>query len=395
VIDDVRLLSSDEDAAAAWALGSLAFGYHGQEMPAAPASPPPGRWTWGIFDDGRLVAKAVDLEQGHWFGGRSVPASGIAGVAVAADQRGRGLSRRVLTRLLTAARDRGAAISTLFDTTPVPYRRLGWEEVGARLTLAAPTLVLDAIRPLPHVPTRAARPEDIPALSALYEQVARDGTGMMDRSFPRFRQTPQEYLDDWDGVTVATDGDRIVGYVSWDRGQGYDADAKLYVGDLYGLTADATRALLGVVGGWASVAPTMTIPYVESDPAFLLTGLLGLARVDIRRPWCLRLVDAAGAVASRGWPPVRGTVDLDLVDVECPWNTGAWRLELSGTGDATLERGGQGAVRFTPRGLASWYAGAASPGQLRRAGLLDGSDGSDALLAAATAGPPPTLLDYF
>ncbi len=124
--DDLRLLGAD-DAEAAWALGSLTFGYHAQAMPETPAEPPPGRRTWGIFGaDGRLLAKAVDLAQGHWFGGRSVPASGIAGVAVAADQRGRGLSRRVITRLLADVRERGAVISTLFDTTPVPYRRLGW-----------------------------------------------------------------------------------------------------------------------------------------------------------------------------------------------------------------------------------------------------------------------------
>jgi len=32
---------------------------------------------------------------------------------------------------------------------------------------------------------------------------------------------------------------------------------------------------------------------------------------------------------------------------------------------------------------------------LRRAGLLDGPDDDDAFLAVATAGPEPTLLDYF
>ena len=391
---DLRLLTAD-DAEAAWALGSLTFGYHAQPMPAAPGEPPPGRRTWGVFGtDGRLLAKAVDLEQGHWFGGRSVPASGIAGVAVAADQRGRGHGRQVVTRLLADVRERGAVISTLFDTTPVPYRRLGWEEVGARLTLAAPTLVLEAIRPRPQVTTRAAGPDDVAALGALHERVARDGTGMMDRSWPRFRQTPEEFLGDWDGVTVAEDAEGLVGYLTWDRGKGYEQEARVHVGDLYALTPDATLALLAVVGGWASVAPTFTIPFVESDPAFLLTSVLAHARTDTRRPWCLRLVDAAGAVAARGWPPLAGVVDLDLVDPECPWNAGRHRLVLDG-GSARLEPGGAGAVRFTPRALASWYAGAATPAQLRRAGLLGGDSAQDGFLGAATAGPPPTLLDYF
>jgi Sterol carrier protein domain len=78
----------------------------------------------------------------------------------------------------------------------------------------------------------------------------------------------------------------------------------------------------------------------------------------------------------------------------CPWNSGPQRLVLDG-GDGRLEPGGSGAVRFTMRGLAVWYAGAADPAVLRRAGLLAGYDGADAFLAAASAGPRPALQDYF
>ena len=108
------------------------------------------------------------------------------------------------------------------------------------------------------------------------------------------------------------------------------------------------------------------------------------------------MLDAASAVAARGWPPLLdGSVDLDLEDGLCPWNAGPYRLVLS-AGEGRLEPGGNGAVRVGPRGLALLYAGAASPGVLRRAGLLAGGDAAtDAFLAAAVAGPPPTLLDYF
>ena len=50
-------------------------------------------------------------------------------------------------------------------------------------------------------------------------------------------------------------------------------------------------------------------------------------------------------------------------------------------GSGRLEPGGSGAVRLSIRGLAVLYTGAASP--------------ADAFLAAASAGPPPALLDYF
>jgi hypothetical protein len=88
-------------------------------------------------------------------------------------------------------------------------------------------------------------------------------------------------------------------------------------------------------------------------------------------------------------------VDLELADAECEWNAGPHRLVIEG-GDAQLEPGGTGLVAFTPRGLAAWYAGAATPSVLRRAGLMRGGDArSDAFLQAATAGPAPALHDYF
>ena len=388
----IRELGPD-DAAAAWALGSLAFGYHNEPMPADAGAVRPGRHPWGVLDtDGRLLAKAVDREQSHWFGGRSVPASGIAGVAVAPDARGGGLSRAVLTRLLAEARERGAVISTLFPTTPVPYRRLGWEEVGALVYTALPTMLLDPLRPPAGITTRAATVDDLPAMREIYTSVARAGTGMMDHTGPLWDGT--DLLADWNGTTVAVGADGVLGYAGWDRGPGYDSSGRIEVGDLMALTADAATALLAMLGSWGSVAPTLVFRQAQADPLPLLTPLGVQGRVERRQPWMLRLVDAAGAIAARGWSAyLTGTVDIQLTDPECPWNSGPHRLSLD-AGDGRWEPGGTGRVEFTSRGLAAWYAGT-SPSVLRRAGLLDGPSDDDAFLAVATAGPEPCLLDYF
>ena len=142
------------------------------------------------------------------------------------------------------------------------------------------------------------------------------------------------------------------------------------------------------------MAPTIRLRLPDSDPISLLAPLVHTT-VESRDQWMLRVLDAAGAVAARGWPPhLSGAVDLALDDDVCPWNSGAWRLVLDG-GEGRLEPGGSGAVRMTMRGLAVWYAGAADPAVLRRAGLLMGDDGGDAFLAAASAGPRPALQDYF
>ncbi|WP_172890510.1 GNAT family N-acetyltransferase [Actinoplanes derwentensis] len=384
------------DQRLAWELGSLTFGYHERPMPPDWSSDTPGRRSLGVFDpDGRLVAKAVDREQGHWFGGRTVPASGVAGVAAAPELRGRGLGRLVLTRLLQDARERGAVISVLFDTTPAPYRALGWEEVGALTYYRVPTRVLAGIRPDKATTLRPAVPADIETVQEIYREVARAGTGMMERSGPTFATPPEQLLADYHGFTVAVDdGGTIVGYASWNRGPGYDAGGTVTVDDLIGLTPEATRTLLAMFGGWASVAPATLIRLGPTDPAWSLLAR-GDATPEAPQPWMLRVVDAPGAIAARGWPRhLTGEVDLELTDDVCPWNQGHHRLTLDG-GHARLEPGGAGVVRLAARGLAAWYAGA-TPQQLRRGGFLTGGNAdTDEVLRAAASGPAPTLHDYF
>src|SRR5512139_1597108 len=155
--------------ASAWELGSTTFGYRDREMPENWSADTPGRHTLGVFDqDGGLVAKAVDREQAQWFGGRLVPTSGVAGVAVAAHQRRGGLGRLVLTHLLAQARERGAAISTLYPTTPFPYRALGWEEVGSLTYTAFPATAFTHVRPAEGFSLRPATEADVPAIQSLY-----------------------------------------------------------------------------------------------------------------------------------------------------------------------------------------------------------------------------------
>lgn len=391
---DVRLLAV-EDLPAAWELSRVAFGSERQPPPGW-LEERPGRHGWGTFDGaGRLVAKAVDREQDHWFGGRLVPASGVAGVAVAPELRGTGLARRLLTTLLTAARERGAVISTLFPTNPAPYRRLGYEEVGALTWTSVPTSSLGGLSPPAEVSLRPAEAADVPAVLEIYRTVARAGTGLMERSGPLFDTTADAVLQGHDGITVAErENGGIEGYASWDRGPGYDAAGRLSVPDLFGLTRPATEALLAMLGSWGSVAPTLRLRLPDPDPVTLLAPLVG-SRVESRDPWMLRVLDAPGAVSARGWPAqVDGSVDLLLEDNTCPWNAGPRRLVLEG-GRGRLETGGRGEVRLTARGFAVLYAGAGDPALLRRAELLAGSIESDGLLQVATAGPRPALLDYF
>jgi len=390
----VRLLTA-ADQAAAWGLGSVAFGYHDRTMPEGWTSDKPGRRTWGVFDDdGRLLAKAGDREQSHWFGGSLVPASGVAGVVVMPELRGQGLAALALRHLLADARERGAAVSTLFNTTPYPYRRAGYEETGSLVRVAVPTTSLSGSRIPAGLTLRPATVADVPELRSLYRDVARASTALMDRSGPLLSE-PADYVASYDGITMVTGADgALEGYGSYDRGPGYDQGGRLVLDDVVALTPRAAQAIAAFLASWASVAPTISMKVVPGDPMSFVTAI-GRAPAEYRQPWMLRIIDAVAAVAGRGWPSyLSGSVDLHLVDALCPWNAGPHVLTLDG-GVGRLEPGGSGAVHLTERGLALWYAGGLAPATLRRTGVLTGSEASDGLLFAATAGPTPVLLDYF
>jgi predicted acetyltransferase len=110
----------------------------------------------------------------------------------------------------------------------------------------------------------------------------------------------------------------------------------------------------------------------------------------------LRVLDAPGAVAARGFPPsVRATVDLDLTDRQCDWNTGRWRLTVE-EGNGTLAKGGDGTVQLPINAFSTLYSGYASAITLRQTRLLRGGDErTDSDLTAAFSGPTPTIADFY
>ncbi|MTK02137.1 GNAT family N-acetyltransferase [Micromonospora sp. CP22] len=386
---DVRELTPD-DLDDAWQLGRLAFGYDPQPPPP-PATT--GRTAYGAFDPaGHLVGKAVDLHDEQWWSGRVVPAADVAGVAVAAEARGTGVGRTLLTALLRGARDRGAAVSALFPTTTAPYRACGWEVTGQLRTLDLPTAGLPRQRRDPQLTVRAGTPADLPATTELYRRVACHRNGLLTRTQRRFTVTDKL---PYDGLTLVEHDGHLVGYAGWNRGQGYGPDAVLTVEDILATTAAAARALVGVLASWYSVAPTLRLTLLPGDA--VSTHLpLERTREHERHAWMHRPVDIVRAVPARGWPAhTRGEVTFALTDDLADWNTGTWQLTVA-DGHADLRRStAEADLHLTVRGFARLYTGTATARALAETGLLHHRTPDPSALDLLAAGPTAHLIDYF
>ena len=344
----------------------------------------------GVFVDGRLVAMAGALGLGQWFGGRSVPMGGLRAVATRVEQRGRGHATRAVRAALAAMRARGEVISTLYPQVVHPYRRLGWEIGGTLFFRMVPPSALRAIAPS-SIAVRRAADADRPRIRACYDRVARTTSGFVDRTDGRWSWLFARGEDDF--WYVAGDDGYVV-YRHLDppgRPEGF----RLLVLDLVATTPEALRALWTTLGATASMVPTIVFRSGIPEP---LAGLLGGNDVTVarERPWMLRVVDAPGAIAARGYDAdVRAVVPLELDDPDCPWNAGRWRLVVE-NGGGRLEPGGDGGVRLGVGALAALYTGWTTTAVLARTGLLDGGDPAERTgIDRVFAGRTPWMLDEF
>ncbi|MEV0402299.1 GNAT family N-acetyltransferase [Actinoallomurus sp. NPDC050550] len=379
---DIRALAP-EDLGADYDLMVRAFGPRDQAEFLRRSRPAvrQGR-VLGIYDGDRLVASARYHLFDQWWHGRAVPMGGVAGVAVAPEERGRGVGRRLAYALLDFMD--GLPISALYPATAPVYRSVGYEHAGAQHFVTVPA---EALRTLDAGPVKVRRvgPDDAADVAAMLRRLHADARdrGPIDRG--------EDFFHD------LLDRDDIFGYLAEDGLliYGWSADGQeLSVQRCAAGSPETARALWALVGSGSSIARSVRACVAPDDPMFWL--LRDRSTEDVHRvSWMLRVLDAPAAVAARGFPAgLSAEVPLTITDEARPGNTGAWRLSVDG-GRGTLTRtdGAPDALRLSARSLAALYAGVPLT-RLRRSGLAEGDASTDAILDAAFGGAP-YMLDYF
>ncbi len=348
-----------------------------------------------LLRDGDVQAGLVFYRMGQFFGGRSVPTWGVAGVGVKPELRSKGMARELMSAMLQENFEHGAPLSTLYPAAPKLYRNLGWEFAGSRCAYAA------RLSELPHGDgSLLVRPVDDSAQELLADLYRRRRVGengcldRIDRIWERVKRAPREtplcaYVVERDGVPE--------GYTLYiqKREPGVVFRYDMHARDLVCLTRDAARELLGFFARNRSVANHLYFYAAPQDPLLIELQLNQEVRVHERQDWMLRIVRVPDALQQRGYSAhVKTEAQVTIDDPALPDNSGDWTLQLS-DGRMQVERGGRGGPRLHVRGLAALYSGSLAPAQLRNAGLLTGADQHDAALQAMFAGTTPWMPDFF
>jgi predicted acetyltransferase len=398
-VDPELRTGAPEDLDGIWEVFRLGFGATDADRDRWVESLDPARALVVDGPRGEIAAASHIRPFRQWFGGRAVPLAGYSPVAVLPEHRGRGLGRAVTAGPFADLRERGEVIAGLFPASVELYRSVGFELAGSYVHRRLPAAHLAALRPGGAVDLRRGTVDDVAAVHRCYDRLARrtDGPITRDEAWwarrlpPDLAGTVCYVVDD-----PATPGE-LAGYAAYRHGPGRPPyDYAVVVSEVLAADPDVLRALWRVVGSSGSQAPQVDVIGPGEDPLFLLVGASDPRAVRSEIRWMLRLVDAAGAVAARGWnPTATGRVDLEVVDEHAPWNAGRWQLEVDG-GAGRLAPGGDGTVEVTIQGLSSWWSGYAGARTLAATGHLRTADPAAlAVLDGLGAASPPTLVDFY
>jgi len=381
---------TDRDASAAILAG--AFGIPREEAPGW-IDDVGGRDEFRILRrDGRVVAVLLHVPMGQWFGGRSVPMTGIAAVATAPHARASGAARALLHASLREMRGGGVPLSALYPSSLRVYRSAGYEVAGVRVVVTAATraLAIDD-RALVMRPFEDADRDAVRALSA---RVAARQPGHLDRGPYVWRRIERPRGATADGYVVERDGAIVGSVFVVVRERPGSSHYGIAATDACALDGAVARRLLTFFADHRTLGEDVRWGCGPDD---LLLAELPERGYEISIPdhWMLRITDPARALAARGYlPGVEGELHLRVVDAVLPENDGAWMLRVAG-GRAEVAPGGRGELVLDVRGLAALYSGHAPPWRLAAQGLAHGDEASLRRAALLFAGSPPSMPEMF
>jgi len=341
---------------------------------------------------GAVVGGLLVLPMGQWFGGRSIPMAGIAGVGIAPEHRGGGTATELMAGTLRGLRADGFALSALYPATQTVYRRVGYERAGLKVRYKVATKAID-VRDRGAGVRRAAE-ADLPAAEACYRRRAAATNGNLDRG-PYVWWRARGGREGGAHGYVAEEAGVVTGYVWFVHLQTPDFIPDLACTDLVATTPGAARRLLGFFADHRSLAGSLSWLGAPNDP--LAFQLREQAEIDheIDMLWMLRILDLERALAGRGYAPeVRAELHLDVADDLFAENRGRFVVRIA-NGRGVVERGGRGEVAIDVRGLAPVFTGLAGPGDLAASGLASGPPAALAAVCAGFAGPCPWLAEHF
>jgi predicted acetyltransferase len=340
---------------------------------------------------GQMVGGLGIISMAQWFGGASIPMTGIAAVGIAPEYRGDGAAITMMQHTVKELHKNGVPISVLYPATQRLYRKAGYEQAGAVCGWEIPTNSIQVGKQLLAV--IRVNPIKIEVFYDLYQKQARLNNGNLDRNQFIWQRVSEPFEKEILYAYLIGEADQPQGYVIFSQHR-EDNKSWLQIRDWVLLTTAAVQSF------WSFIATHNTqIEHVRWKSSVIDSLTLQLseqtAKIKFASRWMLRVIDVVKALEKRGYPPgVEAKLHLEVQDDLLAENNGKFILSVAnGRGEVTS--GGKGELQLDIRGLAPLFTGLFTPHQLQLAGKLEATESA---LSAATqifAGASPWMADFF
>ncbi len=341
-----------------------------------------------------VVGCASLVPMGQFFGGRSVPMTGIAGVAVAPQWQRRGAATELMRGVIQELAAAKVGLSTLYASSLPLYRKVGYECGGSHFVgRPRPEDLRTNERGGTVEPVTIANERRIKALYAAHSP---SFNGFLERGDYIWTRLIRRWAElDAYCMLVCGDDGRAEGYIAYRRVRDHSYFNRIVITDLFAVSAWGYRRLWSFVGDLCtSVVTGVEFNTAPHDPALLVLPNPHFP-IELTDNWMLRVVDVPAAFDARGYPPrLNAELDLDIYDDVVDRNNGAWRLVVR-QGRGTIERGGTGALRVDASGLAALYSGFVDATALAVTGRVQGTPSALAIAGSIFAGPLPWMREAF
>lgn len=349
---------------------------------------------------GKVQAGLILIHMGQFFGGRSVPMTGISAVGAAPEARGHGAATELMRRTILELHESGVAISTLYPATQRLYRLAGYEQAGHRFEVRLPLQSLGArerslgVRPMEEGDTGSVR--------AMYRRAAHDRNGNLDRApigWDRIERPPPTRVEPARAFVIEGE-EGVEGYVyltqvapagpTWGKHE-------VHVHDMGAATPGAARRVWSFLAGYATMASDV-LCYMGPAHSLLMVLSEQPYRMTHQSHWMTRIVDVEKAITARGYARgLHARFALEVSDPIVGANNGVFVVDV-GDGSARVTRGGAGGapvLRATINGLASLYTGFMPAASLRMIGMVEGDDEAVRVAGEVFAGGAAWMSDMF
>ena len=167
-----------------------------------------------LVDEDTSVSHLSVIDLSMHIGDRVVRCGGIGGVGTGRGHRNKGYARQVLEDSLAFMQEDGYHLSALFGITDF-YPKFGY--ASSLVECTAEVMTRYAERARAHYAIREYTREDVPAIVAMYEALRGRETGAIARNATTWKPFSRgTRWSDRVSAFVIEDGDRMVGYASYD-----------------------------------------------------------------------------------------------------------------------------------------------------------------------------------